>query len=213
MTYQVTYRTNHNDAVETFTSLTSALNCAKANDGEIRQLMPIGTTIDDPIELIYQFNYDAGLVQRGYDDFLESSFQIEEALEGFPLNALLPILENSHPQYSQVPHYGPVKAKHVARAIMTHATDPLEGTYAELSDVDRLDKACDSVVFAIGSMTKLGLNVEQIKRALNAVMKANLQKLSMPKDEFGKLMKPDDFVGPEAALQAILDEVPNVSLP
>ena len=38
------------------------------------------------------------------------------------------------------------------------------------------------------------------------------EKLSMPKDEFGKLMKSSNFVGPEAALQAILDEVSNVSL-
>lgn len=30
--------------------------------------------------------------------------------------------------------------------------------------------------------------------------------LSMPKDEHGKLMKPADFVGPEAKLQSILDE-------
>lgn len=160
----------------------------------------------NPIELIHKFNHDAGLVDKGYDDFLESSFQIEEALEGFPVAALLPILENSHPQYSQQPHYGDVKAKHVARAVMTHATDPLKGTYSQLSDVDRLDKACDAVVFAIGSMTKLGLSVDQITRSLNTVMSANFQKLTMPKDSYGKLMKPDDFVGPEEALQKILDE-------
>lgn len=162
--------------------------------------------MESPIELIHRFNVEAGLLEKGYDDFLESSFQIEEALEGFPVAALLPILENSHPQYSQQPHYGDVKAKHVARAVMTHATDPLKGTYSQLSDVDRLDKACDSVVFAVGSMAKLGLSPEQITRALNTVMHANFSKLAMPKDSFGKLMKPDNFVGPEDKLQEILDE-------
>ena len=159
--------------------------------------------MSDPIELIYQFNHDAGLVQRGYDDFLESSFQIEEALEGFKDNRLLGIFVNSSGQ-------DPYKPKNVARAIVHLASS--RGQQDPIPDVERLDKACDSVVFAIGSMTKLGLNVEQIKRALNAVMKANFQKLSMPKDDFGKLMKPDDFIGPEAALQVILDEVSNVSV-
>ena len=37
----------------------------------------------NPIKRITQFNQDAGLLGKGYDDFLESSFQIEEALEGF----------------------------------------------------------------------------------------------------------------------------------
>ena len=164
--------------------------------------------MSDPIELIYQFNHDAGLVQRGYDDFLESSFQIEEALEGFKDNQLLGVLV--HSSNTTPSGQDPYKPKNVARAIVHLASS--RGQQDPIPDVERLDKACDSVVFAIGSMTKLGLNVEQIKRALNAVMKANMAKLSMPKDEFGKLMKPADFVGPEAALQAILDEVSNVSL-
>ena len=36
------------------------------------------------IQQIYDFNQQAGLLDKGYDDFPESSFQIEEALEGFP---------------------------------------------------------------------------------------------------------------------------------
>ena len=79
----------------------------------------------------------------------------------------------------------------------------VEGT---LSNVDRLDKACDAIVFALGSMAKLGLNPDQIQRALHAVTTANLQKLDMPKDEHGKLMKPADFIGPEVALAHILEE-------
>lgn len=166
--------------------------------------------MSDPIELIYQFNHDAGLVQRGYDDFLESSFQIEEALEGISLSTHgggLPTIArilNENISYDT-----PIEPTHksVSRGIVSAAF------CKTATNVERLDKACDAVVFAVGSMTKLGLNVEQIKRALNVVMKANFQKLSMPKDDFGKLMKPDNFVGPEVALQAILDEVSNVSLP
>lgn len=150
----------------------------------------------NPIEQIHQFNHDAGLVEKGYNDFLESSFQIEEALEGFPyicdvFHALEPEMEISNKQ-----------ARDTSRAILSKATT----TSTTLSDVERLDKACDAVVFAIGSMTKLGLTVEQITRSLNAVMHANFQKLTMPKDEFGKLMKPENFVGPEVVLQQILDE-------
>ena len=165
--------------------------------------------MSDPIELIYQFNHDAGLVQRGYDDFLESSFQIEEALEGFKDNQLLGVLV--HSSNTTPSGQDPYKPKNVARAIVHLASS--RGQQDPIPDVERLDKACDSVVFAIGSMTKLGLNVEQIKRALNAVMKANMAKLSNIKiDSNGKLLKDSSFIGPEAALQAILDEVSNVSL-
>ena len=150
----------------------------------------------NPIEQIHQFNHDAGLIDKGYNDFLESSFQIEEALEGFPyicdvFRALEPEYEISNKQ-----------ARDTARAILNTAMTP----DTTLSDVDRLDKACDAVVFAIGSMTKLGLTVDQITRSLNAVMHANFQKLTMPKDSMGKLMKNENFIGPEEKLQQILDE-------
>ena len=54
-------------------------------------------------------------------------------------------------------------------------------------------------------MAKLGLTPAQILEAMNIVTEANLQKLSMPKDEHGKLTKPANFVGPETKLQALLD--------
>ena len=62
------------------------------------------------------------------------------------------------------------------------------------------------MVFAIGSMTKLGLDANQIKRAMNIVMDANEAKLGCPKDEHGKLTKPADFPNPEPRLQQLLDE-------
>lgn len=144
----------------------------------------------NPIKDIVLFNQKAGLLDAGYDDFLESSFQIEEALEGHDTDQLLRTYDLD--AYSSSP-------KDIARCLM-------ETCVQNLSDVDRLDKACDAVVFAVGSMAKLGLTSQQITRALNIVMDANIQKLGMPRDSQGKLLKPADFEGPEPKLQALLDE-------
>ena len=141
--------------------------------------------IRDHIDAIYQFNAQAGLLEQGYNDFSESAYQIEEALEGY-----------------EIPHGFTVHLdtpKEMSRTIV-RAQGPFTGT-----DVDRLDKAIDAIVFAVGSIAKLGLTPPQIREAIEIVTTANLQKLSMPKDEFGKLTKPADFVGPETKLQELLD--------
>lgn len=152
----------------------------------------------NPIKDIWQFNKAAGLLDRGYDDFLESSFQIEEALEGFDnLAELVPALDARNDSPKEV-------SRAIVEIALGNCKDPKDRQV--LSDVDRLDKACDAVVFAVGSMAKLGLNPMQITRALNVVMNANNAKLGMPRDKFGKLIKPADFVGPEVELQKILDE-------
>ena len=157
--------------------------------------------MNNPIKEIYRFNQQADLLKNGYSDFLESSFQIEEALEGFgDLPYLAARLAGDEPE--TIPN--PLTAKDISRQIAALAE--MDSKPTNLPDVDRLDKACDAVVFAVGSMAKLGLNPQQITKALNVVMKANFQKLSMPKDEHGKLTKPENFVGPEADLQKILDE-------
>jgi hypothetical protein len=137
------------------------------------------------VDQIFDFNQQAGLLDQPYDDFLESSFQIEEALEGFNLSTLPNQIGGECP-------------KTISRQICRPLT--FNG-----SDVDRLDKACDAIVFAFGSMFKLGLTPKQASEAVSVVMNANLQKLAMPKDSFGKLLKPADFVGPEANLQALLN--------
>ena len=150
--------------------------------------------MESPIKQIVLFNQRAGLLDKGYDDFLESSFQIEEALEGFDLNSFgdtdIPFDETED---------GP---KELSRQIVKLA---MNSGNENISDVDRLDKACDAVVYAVGSMAKLGLNAQQITKALNIVMKANNAKLGCPKDEYGKLMKPDNFPNPEPELQKLLD--------
>lgn len=140
------------------------------------------------VEQIYEFNQKAGLLDKPYNDFLESSFQIEEALEGFrTYDCTISILSTGN------------SPKEISREILNQI-----GTL-ELSDVDRLDKACDAIVFAVGSIAKLGLTPDQICQAVSIVMDANLAKLGMPKDEHGKLMKPADFVGPEVKLQQLLE--------
>ena len=141
---------------------------------------------------IYSFNQQAGLLDKPYNDFLESSFQIEEALEGFDLPVLIEELGLRIDSNNS--------AKGISRSILESQEEVV------ISDVERLDKAIDAIVFAVGSIAKLKLNPEQIERAISVVTQANLQKLSMPKDEFGKLQKPADFVGPEVELQKILDE-------
>jgi hypothetical protein len=149
--------------------------------------------MENPIKSIVLFNKKAGLLESGYDDFLESSFQIEEALEGFNNCKFAEVFVELSKTST---------AKDIARIIV--ATAIVGDTV--MSDVDRLDKACDAVVFAVGSMAKLGLTAHQITAALNAVVKANNQKLSMPKDEYGKLIKPNSFIGPEPELQRILNQ-------
>ena len=141
--------------------------------------------ITDHIDAIYQFNKQAGLLEQGYNDFSESAYQIEEALEGYEIS-------HGFTVHLDTP-------KEMSRTIV-RAQGPFIGT-----DVDRLDKAIDAIVFAVGSIAKLGLTPLQIREAIEIVTTANLQKLSMPKDEFGKLTKPADFIGPEAKLQELLD--------
>ena len=144
----------------------------------------VNVTVDH-IDAIYQFNEQAGLLEQGYNDFSESAYQIEEALEGYEI-------AHGFTVHLDTP-------KEMARTIV-RAQGPFIGT-----DVDRLDKAIDAIVFAVGSIAKLGLTPPQIREAIEIVTTANLQKLSMPKDEFGKLTKPADFVGPETKLQELLD--------
>lgn len=148
----------------------------------------------NPLKSIIQFNQNAGLIEAGYDDFREASFQVEEALEGFSNHKFAEIF----PELSKE-----AKPKDISRAIVSTAITGSE----TLSDVDRLDKACDAVVFAVGSMAKLGLSAQDVTAALNIVMDANMAKLKCPKDEYGKLTKPDNFPDPEPKLQALLDKV------
>ena len=140
----------------------------------------------DHIDAIYQFNEQAGLLEQGYNDFSESAYQIEEALEGYEI-------AHGFTVHLDTP-------KEMSRTIV-RAQGPFIGT-----DVDRLDKAIDAIVFAVGSIAKLGLTPPQIREAIEIVTTANLQKLSNIKvDSNGKLLKDSNFIGPETKLQELLD--------
>ena len=147
----------------------------------------------NPIKEIAKWQKDAGNAAKPYEDFLESSFQIEEALEGFPCT----LLHSELPSEVNSP-------KELSRTIVDLARNP---GMSNIPDVDRLDKACDAIVFAIGSMTKLGLDHHAITKALNIVNDANKAKLGMSRDAEGKLLKPEGFVGPEVKLQELLDSI------
>lgn len=152
--------------------------------------------MQDFITSIHEFNKLAGLLDQPLDDYREASFIIEEALEGFDLQKLAHFLHSD----GQTP-------KTVARSIVAYCRESQSGMYpTQLTDVERLDKACDAIVFAFGYIFKLGLTPEQASRALSIVMAANMQKLTMPRDNYGKLMKSDNFEGPEAKLQQLLEE-------
>ena len=155
----------------------------------------------NPIKEIVKWQRDAGNAAKPYADSLESSFQIEEALEGFTdLFELAKVLSRS--DKITVKSESP---KDLSRAIIALAGTELD----DISNVERLDKACDAIIFAIGSMTKLGLDHHAITKALNIVNDANKAKLGMSRDAEGKLLKPEGFVGPEVKLQELLDGIRN----
>jgi len=157
--------------------------------------------LENPIKAIYQWQQKAGNLDHLYDDFLESSFQIEEALEGFTKP-----YENLHREDGSVivDTINSTGTKEFSRDLVGWFQS--FSNFEPISDVDRFDKAIDAIIFAIGSMGKLGLTPQQIQHGLLVVNHANMQKLGMPRDEHGKLMKPEGFVGPEVELQKILDK-------
>ena len=149
--------------------------------------------MENPFKSIYKFNKDAGLLSKGYSDFLEPSFLIEEALED------LPELGNLVHELGLIE----TKPKDIARHIVGLAG----GVDAELTDLQRFDKHIDAIVYAVGGAYKLGLTPQQLEAGIAAVMYSNMQKLKNKKyDEHGKLLKDENFVGPEEALQKILNK-------
>jgi len=146
----------------------------------------------NPIKQIYKFNQEAGLLVKGYSDGRECAFPIEEALEGFNTTELL----------GQLQMESGSSPKDISRKIIDLT---INGT--DLEDVDRLDKHLDTIVFALGSIYKLGLNPQEAMKALGIVADANMQKLTVGTDEEGKQMKPEGFIPPEQQLQKLLDTI------
>ena len=151
--------------------------------------------MENPFKSIYKFNKDACLLSKPYSDFLEPSFLIEEALEDLPnLISLAKALENDTPN-----------PKEIARHIVELAGG--KDTTKPLTDLQRFDKHIDAIVYAVGGAYKLGLTPQQLEAGIAAVMHSNMQKLKNKKyDEHGKLLKDENFIGPEEALQKILNK-------
>ena len=153
--------------------------------------------MENPFKSIYKFNKEAGLLDKGYSDFLEPSFLVEEALEDLPgldnLSYELKISMDSIP-------------KEIARRIIGLAG----GEDAELTDLQRFDKHIDAIVYAVGGAYKLGLTPQQLEAGIAAVMHSNMKKIGVGQDEAGKQLKPDNWSEIEAEqvkkLQAILDK-------
>ena len=157
--------------------------------------------MENTVKAICQFNDKAGLSQRDFNDKLESSFLIEESLEGFDRLDILAEILSKNTLGVKVLSSSP---KDISRAITAIAMSD----ECVVSDRDRFDKHIDAYVYTTGAMRKLKLTPQQIESGILVVNQANLKKLGAPKDEHGKLTKPEGWeqFAPEAKLQAILDK-------
>lgn len=157
--------------------------------------------MENTVKAICQFNDKAGLSQRDFNDKLEASFLIEESLEGFDRLDILAEILSKNTLGVKVLSSSP---KDISRAITAIAMSD----NCVVSDRDRFDKHIDAYVYTTGAMRKLKLTPQQIEAGILVVNQANLKKLGAPKDEHGKLTKPEGWeqFAPEAKLQAILDK-------
>ena len=150
--------------------------------------------MENPFKSIYKFNKDAGLLSKQYSDFLEPSFLIEEALED------LPCLDNLSYELK-------ISMDSIPKEIARRISDLAGGNDAKLTDLQRFDKHIDAIIYAVGGAYKLRLTPQQLEAGIAAVMHSNMQKLKNKKyDEHGKLLKDENFIGPEEALQKILNK-------
>ena len=157
--------------------------------------------MENTVKAICQFNDKAGLSHRDFNDKLEASFLIEESLEGFDRLDILAEILSKNTLGVKVLSSSP---KDISRAITAIAMSD----NCVVSDRDRFDKHIDAYVYTTGAMRKLKLTPQQIESGILVVNQANLKKLGAPKDEHGKLTKPEGWeqFAPEAKLQAILDK-------
>lgn len=157
--------------------------------------------MENTVKAICQFNDKAGLSERDFNDRLEASFLIEESLEGFDRLDILAEILSKNTLGVKVLSSSP---KDISRAITAIAMSD----NCVVSDRDRFDKHIDAYVYTTGAMRKLKLTPQQIEAGILVVNQANLKKLGAPKDEHGKLTKPEGWeqFAPEAKLQAILDK-------
>ena len=157
--------------------------------------------MENAIKAVYQWQKDAGNLDMEYSDFLQSSFQVEEALEGFSDHQSLC---NLLARECDISNDSPKEMSRYIISLVMQRED-----LNELTDVERFDKHVDSIIYNIGALGQLNLSPQQINAGILAVNHANKQKLNAPRDEHGKLGKPTNFVDPHEALQQILNKRTN----
>ena len=171
--------------------------------------------MENPFKSIYKFNKDAGLLEKGYSDFLEPSFLVEEALEDFNTPWLAKVLHNGAFGNDTEVEEERTKPKGLSRWIVSLAREQFDkdGNRLEditITDLQRFDKHIDAIVYAVGGAYKLGLTPQQLEAGIAAVMHSNTKKISAGQDAAGKQLKPSNWAEIEAEqtrkLQAILDK-------
>lgn len=95
--------------------------------------------------------------------------------------------------------------KELARRIVELAELKDSSVGKLVSDVGAFDSSLDTIYIEIGNLHMQGLSPAQIVDGLQVVHDANLQKANI-KDSVGKIIKDTNFIGPEEALQKILDK-------
>ncbi len=159
--------------------------------------------MQDPIKGIVEFNRGAGFIGKGMDSFKETAYILEEAIEGFE-GAFNGQHENGTPVKPGDKTW--VTARQWSLGLMNQIHQAFEQRGLPMpSEVEEFDKAIDGIVFNVGKLAKMGLTDAQITQGINVVNDANMAKLGAPKDEHGKQLKPEGWVGPEVELQKILD--------
>lgn len=144
----------------------------------------------NPIQAIIDFNAKAGFITgannfSNFNDTKESAYLIEEALEPYQVEHLASLFELAKhtAEYTKNPQ------REVAKAILAN-TDVAEVP----TKVQLVDKYIDAIIYAVGSLGKMGLTHQDITAALNIVTEANVKKTLNPVyDDEGKLLKPTDW--------------------
>lgn len=125
--------------------------------------------MENTVKAVCQFNDKAGLSNRPFDDKLEASFLIEEALEDFDRLDVLAALLSKNTLGVEVKSSSP---KDISRAITAIAMSE----NCIVSDNKRLDKHVDAYVYTVGAMRKLNLTPQEIEQSILVVNKANMKK-------------------------------------
>lgn len=160
----------------------------------------------NPIQAIVDFNIKAGFLDKQnpkpFNDLGESSYLIEEALEPYNVDFIASLfqIDRTTAKYEKNPQ------REVAKAIMANVTP--ESHF--IDTVQYVDKYLDAIIYAVGSLAKIGLSHQQITAGLNIVTEANLKKTINPQyDDQGKLLKPEGWekYDPEVRLRQLLKDL------